>query len=136
MNAESEVHAFLDDFDQAFAAGDADALADLFADDGLLLLLNREPLQGRTAIRDHWAPFFTKMGTRERGRRSIGWVEAEGIGPTPLSIYSETLVHRAGTEPSRVVRGRVVYFLHRDPDGAWRITLAMNSHSRPTEEER
>ena len=60
-------------------------------------------------------------------------VEADGDLAHALSVYTETLVHRAGTEPSQLVRGRVVYFLRRDPDGAWWITLAMNSHSRPVE---
>jgi ketosteroid isomerase-like protein len=36
--------------------------------------------------------------------------------------------------PARVVNGRVTFFVRREADGRWRITLAMNSHSRPVEE--
>ena len=119
-------------FDRAFAAGDADGLADLFAEDGLLLLLYREPLEGRAAIRDNWARFFADWDPGAwRAEHRV--VEADGDRGHALSVYSETLRHRAGIEPSRVVRGRVAYFLRRDPDGAWLITLAMNSHSKPIE---
>ena len=36
--------------------------------------------------------------------------------------------------PSRDVSGRLILFLRRDPDGAWRVTLALNSHVRPVVE--
>jgi len=70
--------------DAAFAAGDADRYAALFAEDAQLLLLHGQPVKGRAAIRDRW-------------------------------------------------RGRLIHFLRREADGAWRIWLIMNSHSQPVE---
>ena len=32
-----------------------------------------------------------------------------------------------------LVRGRLIHFLRRDPDGRWGITLLMNSHSHAME---
>jgi ketosteroid isomerase-like protein len=113
-------------------AVDADALAGFFAEDGALLLLYREPLEGPLAIRDNWARFFAEWDPGA-WQAEHHLVEADGDRAHALSIYSETLVHRAGAAPSRVVRGRAAYFLRREPDGAWRITLLMNSHSRPVE---
>ena len=128
----TEVRAALDDFDRAFAAGDAAALSGFFATDGRLLLLHREPLEGRTAILGHWARFFADYDTAA-WRTEHDSVDVHGDRAYTVSVYSETLVpRRAG--PSRVVHGRLVRFLRRDADGAWRVTLAMNSHSRPVEE--
>jgi uncharacterized protein (TIGR02246 family) len=128
----TEVRAALDDFDGAFAAGNAGALSEIFATDGRLLLLHREPLEGRPAILGHWARFFADYDTAA-WRTEHDNVDVHGDRAYTVSVYSETLVPRRGGA-SRVVHGRLVRFLRRDADGAWRVTLAMNSHSRPVEE--
>lgn len=129
MDDETDVRTALKAFDRAFAAGEADALAALFTDDAQLLLLHREPIVGREAIRAEWTRAF---GEWDPGawQAEQPLVEVRGDRAHVLSIYAETLLQRSG--PASVdVRGRVVFFLRRDPDGAWRISLAMNSHSRP-----
>lgn len=134
MDSDAAVHEALRDFDRAFAAGDAAGLAASFAEDATLLLLYVAPLEGRDAIRDHWVRVFGTWDTSAwRPERVV--VEVHGDRAYALSTYTETLVHRAGVERSRLVVGRLVQFLRRDPsDGTWLVQLAMNSHARPIEE--
>ena len=60
-------------------------------------------------------------------------VDVHGDLAYALSTYTETMVHHAGTEQSRLVVGRVVMFLRRADDERWQITVLMNSHARPVE---
>jgi uncharacterized protein (TIGR02246 family) len=127
-----EVRSALAEFDRRFAAGDADALAEMFAADAQLLLQHSEPIEGRPAIRESWARLFAAYDPAAwRAEHRI--VQVHGDNAYTHSVYAETLVHRGGG-PSRVVRGRLVFFLRRAPGGTWRVALAMNSHARPVEE--
>ncbi|MBA2571123.1 MAG: DUF4440 domain-containing protein [Chloroflexi bacterium] len=116
----------------AFAAGDADALAELFAADAQLLLLYREPIENRAAIREQWAQGFARHDT-SAWRTEWRIVDVHGDNAYALAFYTETLVPWHGDEDSLLVNGRVILFLRRDADGPWRVSLAMNSHRRPTE---
>jgi uncharacterized protein (TIGR02246 family) len=130
---ESElVIATLDAFDRAFAAGDLDAVVELFTEDASLLLLHGAAVHGRAGIRATWAPTFAKWDMSAWAtERAI--VDVHTDRAYTLSTYTETLVDRAGTEPSRLVVGRVVMFLQRQDDGRWQISFVMNSHVRPVE---
>lgn len=131
MADEDDVRATLLQFDRAFVAGNADELASCFADDAVQLLLHAEPMEGRPAIRAHWARLFADWDPGAwTAEQPI--VEVAGDLAHALSIYAETLVKRTG-EVRMEVRGRIAFFLRREPDGEWRITLVMNSHSRPSE---
>jgi uncharacterized protein (TIGR02246 family) len=126
---EAEVQAALDAFVRAFAAGDADALAELFAPDAQLLLLYGAAVVGRLAIREVWAGAFARNDTSAwQTERQI--VDVHGDRAYALTTYTETLVPRAGGPPE-LVAGRLVQFLRRDADGHWLVTLALNSHVRP-----
>jgi len=130
--SDEEVRAALADFDRRFATGDADGLTELFAVDGQLLLLHRDAMVGRPAIREHWAQFFAEYDASSwRTDRLL--VDVDGDRAYTLSVYSERLVPRAGG-PKRDVHGRLILFLRRETGGAWQVTLAMNSHIRPVEE--
>lgn len=134
MDDDAGVVGALEAFDRVFTAGDATGLAACFAEAGMLLLLHRAPLEGRDAIREHWDPFFAAWDTSAwQSERVV--VDVHGTHAYALTTYTETLVHRAGTERPRLVVGRLVHFLRRDPnDETWLVTLAMNSHARPVEE--
>ena len=123
----------LDAFDAAFAAGDAEALAGRFAADARLLLLHSDVIDGRDAIRAHWTLLFAAWDT-SAWRTELMALDVHGDRAYAVSTYTETLVAR---DPSsgqrRLVRGRLVRFLRREGDGRWRVTLALNSHSRPIE---
>jgi uncharacterized protein (TIGR02246 family) len=116
--------------DAAFAAGDADRYTDLFVDDGRLYMLHREPAVGRSAIRERWAAGFARFDTSAWEPR-LEIVEVAGDIGCAFATYTERLLERATGERT-LVRGRLAYFLRR-VDGAWRITLLMNSHSHPME---
>ena len=124
-----DVHDALDRFDRAFTSSDADALTDVFAVDGTMLQPYREPLKGREAIHDHTARTFAEYDP-SAWRTEPVLIDVHDDRAYVLSTYSETLVHRGGGE-SIDIRGRLVLFLRRDADGVWRVTLAMNQHSRP-----
>ncbi len=117
--------------DSAFAAGDADHWAELFEEDGRVLLLHRMPLEGRTAIRDFWRASSARLDTSD-WNPVTDLVEIHGDHVYAYRTYLERLRNREdGTRT--LVRGRLVYFLRRDLAGAWRIRLLMNSHSHPME---
>ena len=118
--------------DAAFAKGDAHAYAALFSDDARLLLLHREPIIGRGAIEERWAGFFARFDT-SAWDASPELVEIHGHRAYVFSTYTETLVPR-GDGPRVAVDGRLVAFLRQESDGAWRIAMLMNSHTRPMED--
>ena len=130
---ETQVRATLHAFDDAFAAGDAAALAGLFAADARLLLLHAEAIDGRDAIRAHWERLFERYDT-SAWRTEPMVIDAYQDRAYTLASYSEILVPRDGGQGQRqLVQGRLVRFLHSDIDGRWRVSLALNSHSRPVE---
>ena len=127
------VIALLRAHDAAFAQGDAHGV--------------RRPLLRRRATPPA-APRSHHRSGRRRGAlgrllRSLrhlrlGHVAGAGggprsIAPMTLSTYTETLVPR-GEGPRVAVNGRLVAFLRRESDGAWRIEMLMNSHTRPMED--
>jgi uncharacterized protein (TIGR02246 family) len=124
-----EVRTLLGEMDAAFAGGDAVAFAGVFAEDGQLLLLHRDAMVGRQAIRAFFADFFARFDT-SAWRTEHGLVETYGPHAHAFSTYTETLVPREGG-PSRLVVGRLVFFLRHLPSPGWRIALLMNSHVRP-----
>ena len=126
-----DVRAALADFDRCFAAGDASALAAYFADDAQLLLLYRDPIEGREAIRAYWSRFFADYDPAA-WKTDLGILDVHGDRAYATAVYSETLVHRGG-DPSRIVHGRLVFFLRRDSGERWRVAMIMNSHVRPVE---
>lgn len=133
MTSRDEVLAALRTFDDAFAAGDADALADVYTAEAQQLLLYVEPVVGRPAILAEWQRTFGQWDT-SAWRVEHQLVDVHADAAYAFSTYTETLVHRAGTEPSRLVVGRLVRFLRREADGRWRVSLVMNSHSKRIEE--
>ena len=133
MSASAEVNAALAEFDRRFGAGDAAGLSGLFAVNAELLLVHSAAIEGRPAILAHWTRLFGAYDTSAWAvERKI--VDVHGDRAYAVSTYSETLVPRTGGGPSRLVVGRLVLFLRRDVDAAWRVTLAMNSHVRPVED--
>lgn len=130
---ELEVRATLDAFDRVFAAGDADAVVELFAEDNSLLLLHSAAIHGRAEIHAKWAPVFAEWDLGLWATERV-IVDVHGDRAYALSTYTETMVHRAGAKPSRLVVGRLVTFLRRDEAGWWRIAVQLNSHARPVEE--
>ena len=116
--------------DAAFAAGDADAWASCFSEDGRMFLLHRDALDGPAAIREAWRGFFGRHDT-SAWEPETDIVDVHGKHAYVFRTYTERLLSREDGART-LVRGRLVYFLRNDGAG-WRIRLLMNSHSRPME---
>ena len=121
----------LDRSHAAFAAGDADAFAACFTDDAQQHLLHREVGVGRETIRELWHEFFARADTSAWEPR-LEVLDVSDDRAHAFSTYTERLVKREDGART-LVRGRLVHFLRREPDGTWRISLLMNSHSHPME---
>ena len=92
--------------------GDADALADLYADDAMLLPPDHEPIRGRRAIGEFW-----RQGTDEGLQVTTLTVEVDGdlgylVGRYKLPPTKE--------EPAD--SGKYVMCLKRQRDGSWKLT--------------
>jgi len=131
MGEREEVDEALARFHRAFASGDPDALTELFATDGRLLLVHREALEGHAAIRAHWARLFGAYDASAWHAEPL-IVDVHGDRAYTVSTYSERLVPY-GSGPIQLVNGRLVLFFRRDPNGAWLVMLALNSHFKPIE---
>jgi ketosteroid isomerase-like protein len=118
-----ELDRVLRDYERASRAGDAVALASLFAEDGFVLQGNRPPIRGRPAIRAAYegrgeggqlrlrALAFSTSGT-------IGYIiGAYGYGPTPGDIGKFTLT------------------LRRAPGGSWLIFSDMDNSNRSAQQQ-
>lgn len=131
INPEADIRALITRADAAFAAGDADRYAALFAEDGIVLVLHSPPAEGREAIRSRWTDALARLDT-SAWEPSVEFVEVQGDLAHAYTTYTERLVERA-TGTRILVRGRLAWFLRREADEGWRIRLLMNSHSHPME---
>jgi uncharacterized protein (TIGR02246 family) len=132
VDSKEGVMALLRAHDAAFARGDAGAYAALFCGDARLLLLHNRAIEGREAVEERWRSFFARYDT-SAWATDPELVEVHDDRAYTLSTYTETLVPR-GDGPRISVAGRLVAFARRESDGAWRIAMLMNSHTRPMEE--
>jgi uncharacterized protein (TIGR02246 family) len=129
--ARDEVLDLVHEADLAFAAGDASRYAALFTEDGRVYLLHSDPAEGRASIEARWRAAFDRLDTSAWEPRTE-LVEVHGDHAAVFGTYTERLLNREDGSRT-LVRGRVVYWLRRESDGRWRISLLMNSHSHPME---
>jgi uncharacterized protein (TIGR02246 family) len=125
------VAALLRGFHQAFAAGDADTLADCFTEDAEMYLLHREPGIGREAIRERWRRGFDRLDT-SAWEPVTHLTEVRGDRAFAFGTFTERLLDRGSGERT-LVRGRLVHWMARGADGSWGIAMLMHSHSHPAE---
>ncbi len=109
----------------AFEAGDADAVADCYAEDAVLWLPGTPMMRGRDAIREGYVGFFAQFSVRdveltEMGRASSGDESAS------WGTYSMTMVSKSDgsetpsvgryTDVSTQVDGKWVYLVDHASD--------------------
>ncbi len=129
--ARQGVVALIREANAAFAAGDAERWAACFADDARMLLLHRDELAGRPAILEFWRTSFARLDT-SAWEWTTEALEVEGDHADVFTVYTERLSDREADTRTRV-RGRIAWWIRRQGDDAWRVTLLMNSHSHPVE---
>jgi uncharacterized protein (TIGR02246 family) len=118
------IEATVDRYVAASNEGNAEALAELYADDALLLPPDHEPIHGREAIVEFW-----RQGTDE------------GLEVSPLRLeVAGDVAYMVGryrlppTEEEAADSGQYVLCLKRQTDGAWKLTADIWNGSGESDE--
>jgi ketosteroid isomerase-like protein len=114
---------------KASLSGDINAIADLFADDAILLPPNDTTLHGKDEIRSWWGEyfnFFRVTSSVERERE----LTVAGDQAFDRTAFSVTIVPKQGG-PKIVddIRSLIVWRL--DPSGSWKITRQIWNSTKP-----
>ena len=107
-------------FTTAFKAGDAEAVAACYAEDGIIWFPGGPMAQGRPAIRDGFAHFFSEVSgktIKDVVLTELGHVMGEGDTRTAWGTYEIRMVDKA-TGAEVVQRGRYTDVSKRI-DGRW-----------------
>jgi len=115
-----ELDRVLRDYERAWHAGDAAALASLFTEDGFILQSNRPPIRGRSAIQ---ATYEDQGAGGPLRLRALAFSTADTIGYI-IGAYSY--------DNSPNATGKWTLTLRRAPGEPWLIFSDMdNSNARP-----
>lgn len=104
--------------------GDAEALAELYAEDALLLPPDHEPIRGREAIVEFW-----RQGTDEGLTVTTLRLDVDGDVAYMVGRY-----RLPPTEEEVADSGQYVLCLKRQADGAWKLTADIWNGSGETDE--
>lgn len=113
-----ELDRVLRDYERAWRAGDAAALAALFTEDGFILQSNRPPTRGRTAIR----AAYEGQGGAPLRLRALAFSAEDTIGYI-IGAYGY------GAGPGDT--GKFTLTLRRQPGGPWLIFSDMDNGNAP-----
>ena len=105
-----------------YAAGDADAVAEVFAEDCWQLPPHAEPLVGRAALREFWRQ-ATASGTWQF-TIDAQEVVVSGAIAVERGTYTLRFTANPGTPPGLAPsedRGNYIVMWRHDEDGEWRI---------------
>lgn len=120
------------DWVQAYEAGDAAALASLYADDAIYLAPYNEAVRGRAAIQTRFAEV---IGTTTERHVTVERADAGGSGDLAYGIGSYSVeLGMAGAETPVTDRGKYITIAKRGEDGAFRIYAHIWNTSLPESE--
>jgi uncharacterized protein (TIGR02246 family) len=111
-------------FQTAYNAGDATALAALFADDAVSMPDHHASVEGKAAIQQHLSEIFTEY----TGNISItpGDTEVSGDMAHEPGTYTLTLTPKGQGNPV-MENGKYLVVLKRQGDGSWKIHHDMDN---------
>ena len=112
----------------AFKAGDADAVAACYVEDGVMVFPGGPLAQGRPAIRDGYAHFFSENTIKDVQITELGR-ESHGNSVTVWGRYTVTVAPKAGGADI-VATGRFSE-LSRKVDGKWMYVFDHASDDPP-----
>jgi ketosteroid isomerase-like protein len=108
-----DVERVLRDYEQAWTAGDALGMADLFTEDGFSLRPGRPPARGRAAI----LRLYQNAGGR-LALRPLDFAVSDSIG---------YIVGAFATQPGEPDLGKFVLLIRRGPSGRWLIAADIDN---------
>lgn len=111
-----ELERVLRDYERAWQARDAAALAANFTDDGFVLTNGRPPVRGQAAIREAYAESGGALHLR-----ALAYATADTVG---------YIVGGFATRAGEADQGKFVLALRRAPGGPWRIAADIDNPNR------
>lgn len=104
-------------FEDAFNAGDAAALADFYTEDAVVMPPGLARITGHPAIRELWQNFF------DAGVTGMDLVSEElhFAGPYAFDVGSFTLSAPDGKGGRLAVNGKYIVIWRKERDGDWRL---------------
>jgi uncharacterized protein (TIGR02246 family) len=122
-------HAGIRSADSAFMAaanaGDADGIAEVYAEDGSLLAPNLPPQNARTASRPFWGGFLDAYTVRFEVASDT--IEGRGDLAYNQGHYRFTAVPKAKGVPGIADEGKFLEILKKQRDGSWKYIIDMYS---------
>lgn len=112
-------------FVAAANAGDAEKIAQVYAEDGSLLAPNLPPQKGRDAVRAFWGGFFDAYTVRFEVASDT--IEGRGDLAYNQGRYRFTAVPKAKGVPGVADEGKFLEILKKQPDGSWKYVVDMYS---------
>lgn len=109
----------------AWAAGDAAALAEFYAEDAVLLPQNQAPIVGKAAIRAGYERFLEQFGVR--GSSEVVELEVGGDWAFMRGTYATAVFLKQGGAPMAKDRGNWIWIAKRQADGSWKILRAIGA---------
>jgi len=112
-------------FMAAANAGDAEKMADVYAEDGALLAPNLPPQKGRDAVKAFWGGFLDAYSVRFEVASDT--IEGRGDLAYNQGHYRFTAVPKAKGVPGVADEGKFLEILKKQPDGSWKYVVDMYS---------
>ena len=105
----------LRDYERAWRARDAGALAELFTEDGFVLSGGAPPVRGRANVEDKYARSGGPLHLR-----AIAFAAGDTVG---------YIIGTYGARPAEINAGKFILALRRRPGGRWQIAADMDNPS-------
>lgn len=112
-------------FMAAANAGDVDAVAEVYAEEGTVLAPNLPPQKGRDAVRAFWGGFLDAYTVRFEIASDT--IEGRGDLAYNQGHYRYTAVPKAKGVPGIADEGKFLEILKKQGDGSWKYVLDMYS---------
>jgi uncharacterized protein (TIGR02246 family) len=112
-------------FVAAANAGDAERVAEVYAEDGAVLAPNLPPQKGRTAVKAFWGGFLDAYTVRFEVTSDT--IEGRGDLAYNQGHYRFTAVPKAKGVPGVADEGKFLEILKKQPDGSWKYVVDMYS---------
>lgn len=112
-------------FMAAANAGDAGKIAEVYAEDGVLLAPNLPPQKGRDAVKAFWGGFLDAYTVRFEVASDT--IEGRGDLAYNQGHYRFTAVPKAKGVPGVADEGKFLEILKKQPDGSWKYVIDMYS---------